>query len=105
MANKKSHYIYILKLIPRLMIESNWSKEDEEIVDRHFKALQELLKEGRLIWAGKTSGLDERTFGIVMVEADSEEKAREIMEADPSVKEGIMNAELFPFDLALLKKN
>lgn len=104
MSNINKHYIYVLKLIPRLIIESNWTEEDEEIVDRHFKYLKELLKEGKLLLAGKTSGLDDRTFGIVILEIDSEKEAKEIMEKDPSVAEGVMTAELFPYDVALLKR-
>lgn len=55
--------------------------------------------------AGKTDGLDEKTFGIVIFEADSEEEAKLIMESDPAVAEGIMNAELFPYRVALMKNS
>ncbi len=104
MSNINKHYIYVLKLVPRLIIKSNWTKDDEEIVDRHFEYLKELLRAGKLLLAGKTSGLDDRTFGIVILEVDSEKEAKDIMEKDPSVIEGVMMAELFPYDVALLKR-
>jgi uncharacterized protein YciI len=99
----KKQFIYILKLIPALLDEKKWTTEEEAIVERNFKKLQGLLGEGKLILAGKTNGLDENTFGIVIFEADSEEEAKFIMENDPAVAEGIMKAELFPYKVALMK--
>ncbi|MGI6577187.1 MAG: YciI family protein [Eubacteriales bacterium] len=99
----RKQFIYVLKLIPALLKEENWTEKEEAITARHFRKLQSLLKEGKLILAGKTDGLDENTFGIVIFEADSEEEARSIMESDPAVAEGIMKAELFPYRVALIK--
>lgn len=103
MGNEKKQFIYILKLIPNLLNVDNWTAKDEEIVDRHFAKLQELLKEGKLILAGKTAGLDEKTFGIVILEVESEEEAMNIMRNDPTVAEGIMTAELYPYEVALIR--
>ena len=97
----KQQFIYILKLIPALLDEKNRTAKEEAIVARHFAKLKGLLEEGKLILAGKTVGLDERTFGVVIFEADSEEEARFLMETDPAVEEGIMTAELFPYRFAL----
>ena len=83
---------------------NNWTESEQKIIDRHFVKLQELLIEGKLIIAGKTLGIDEKTFGIVIIEVDSEEEALSIMRNDPSVAEGIMKAELFPYTIALIKK-
>jgi uncharacterized protein YciI len=42
--------------------------------------------------------MDERSsFGLVVFDADSEEEAREIMENDPAVANGLMTATLYPF--------
>jgi uncharacterized protein YciI len=83
---------------------NNWTEREEKIIDRHFVKLEELLIEGKLILAGKTLGIDEKTFGIVIIEVGSEEEALSIMRNDPSVAEGIMKAELFPYTIALIKK-
>lgn len=101
MADQKKQFIYVLKLIPPLFNIDHWTKTEESIVDRHFARLQELLEEGKLILAGKTSGIDEKTFGIVILEVDNEEAARAIMQNDPAVSEGIMTAELFSYQIAL----
>lgn len=103
MENKKRQFIYVLKLIPALITEENWTAKEEAIVERHFAKLQGLLEEGKLVLAGKTDGLDEKTFGIVIFEADSEEEAQLVMKNDPAIAEGIMKAELFPYRVALMK--
>lgn len=103
MNDAKKQFIYVLKLIPALLDEKNWTEKEEAIVGRHFAKLQSLFEEGKLILAGKTAGLDEKTFGIVILEVDSEEEARSIMKSDPAVEEGIMNAELFPYKVALIR--
>jgi len=92
-----------LRLIPRLLKESNWTDADNAVVGRHFAHLQSLLAEGKLILAGKTEGLDEKTFGIVIFEAEDLESAQELMRLDPAVHEGIMNATLYPYTIALMK--
>jgi len=104
MTSEKKQFVYILRLIPPLLDESNWTEKEESIVDRHFSMLKELLRQGKLILAGKTAGLDEKTFGLVILEVSSEEEAIDIMKADPSVAEGIMEAELFPYHVALIRK-
>lgn len=104
MTNNKEQFIYVLKLIPALLQEDRWTEREEKIVGRHFEKLQKLLEEGKLILAGKTSGIDEKTFGIVILEVESQEEAITIMKNDPSVAEGIMTAELFSYKVALMKK-
>ncbi len=51
--------------------------------------------------AGRTLNADERTFGIVIFQAPSEAAARDIMQSDPALKLGVMQAELFPYHIAL----
>jgi uncharacterized protein YciI len=47
--------------------------------------------------------MDEKTFGIVIIEVESEEEALNIMNNDPAVSEGVMTAELFPYRVALIR--
>ena len=103
MKQEKKQFIYVLKLIPNLLNESNWTEKDNEIVSAHFNVLQGLQRDGRLILAGRTLNMDEKTFGIVILEVDSEEEAQTIMRNDPAVAEGIMTSELFPYRVALIK--
>jgi len=99
---EKKQFVYVLKLVPRLLDEKNWTKEDGAVVGRHFRRLQRLHKEGKVILAGRTlNESDPSQFGVVIFEAVSEEEARRLMEEDDAVKEKIMTAELFPFKVAL----
>ncbi|MGG3914869.1 YciI family protein [Bacillus sp. es.034] len=98
-------FIYVLKLIPRLHKEESWTGKDEGIVQRHFTRLKEMTESGVVILAGRTLNEEENAFGIVVFEADDEEQAKAFMKEDPTVAEGIMTAELFPYRVALLRKN
>ncbi|MEH7123375.1 YciI family protein [Bacillus sp. JJ1773] len=99
---EKLQFLYQLKLIPSLLDEDNWTDKENNIVQEHFEVLQSLEKEGKLILAGRT--LDTDPLGIVILEVDTEEEAIELMKNDPAVKKGIMEAKLFPYRLAILRK-
>lgn len=102
--DKKKQFIYVLKLIPRLLDAKNWTEQDNQIVGKHFRRLQQLHKEGKVILAGRTlNESDPSQFGVVIFEAASEAEARQMMEADDAVKEKIMTAQVFPFSVALIK--
>lgn len=102
--SKSKQFIYVLKLVPYLYDENNWTDKEEEIVDRHFKYLQELLSDGKLVLAGRTLNNNETTFGIVIFEAETEEEAQNIMKSDPAVAAEIMTAELHPYRVALIRE-
>lgn len=72
LANTTKASCDVVKLIPSLLNVNNWTEKEEKIIDRHFAKLQELLVEGKLILAGKTLGIDEKTFGIVILEVESQ---------------------------------
>jgi uncharacterized protein len=100
----KKQFVYVLKLTPRLLDAKNWTEKDGQIVGRHFRRLQQMHKEGRVLLAGRTlNESDPSQFGVVIFEADSEDEARKVMEADDAVKEKIMTAQLFPFSVALIR--
>lgn len=97
-------YIYVLKLIPRLYDEENWTEEDRDIVRKHFVRLKDFCDEGKVILAGKTDREYEKDFGIVIFLEENDKTAEIFMNEDPAVKYGIMTAEVFPYRIALLKK-
>lgn len=72
--------------------------EESEVMGQHFRYLQDLLEEEKVILAGPC--LD-GAFGIVIFQAESSESAQKIMQNDPSVKEGVMKAELHPYRVSL----
>ena len=95
-------FIYKLILRQDLFIESNWTVKEELIVNEHFNYLTNLKDKGILILAGKTSGLDESTYGICIFKADTLEKARQIMNNDPAIVNGVMTGLLQEFNVALI---
>ena len=102
---KPKRFIYVLRLVPRLYSDSNWTKEDSAVLERHFARFQEAVKSGQLILAGRTKEPGDKTFGLAIFKASDETAARAFMEADPAVSAGLMTAELHPFAVALEHTN
>jgi uncharacterized protein len=102
---KPKQFIYVLRLVPRLYADANWTPQDEKVLQHHFVRFQEAIKAGRLILAGRTSESGDKTFGIAVFQAKDEAAARKFMEEDPAVVGGLMTAELHPFTVALERKN
>lgn len=94
-------FLYRIHLVPSLHDENNWTEKEQAIVGEHFAYLQKLLAEGKLIIAGRTADDLDKTFGIAIFRASSEEEARQIMENDPAISKGMMTSELFPYRVAL----
>jgi uncharacterized protein YciI len=104
-AGKPKQFIYVLRLVPRLHVDSAWTREDNAVLERHFVRFQDATKSGQLILAGRTSEPGDKTFGIAIFEAADENAARKFMQEDPAVAGGLMTAELHPFAVALQRKN
>jgi uncharacterized protein YciI len=102
---KPKQFIYVLRLVPRLYADANWTPQDEKVLQHHFVRFQEAIKAGQLILAGRTSESGDKTFGIAVFQAKDEAAARKFMEEDPAVAGGLMTAELHPFTVALERKN
>lgn len=99
----KKQFVIVLRLNPKWQDDKNWTEADNQAVGRHFAKLQQLQKEGKLILAGRTTVKE--SMGLVILEAENEAEARKVMENDDAVKAGIMSAEVFPFQTALMKGN
>jgi uncharacterized protein YciI len=103
--DRPKQFIYVLRLVPRLYADANWTSEDKNVLQRHFARFEEAIKAGQLILAGRTSEPRDKTFGIAIFQATDEVAARKFMEQDPAVASGLMTAELHPFTVALERKN
>jgi uncharacterized protein YciI len=102
---KPKQFIYVLRLVPRLHADANWTQQDNEVLRRHFVRFQDAIETGQLILAGRTSEPGDKTFGIAIFQAKDEAAARKFMEEDPAVAGGLMTAELHPFSVALEHRN
>jgi uncharacterized protein YciI len=86
------------------MVTEGPTPEEAETVSRHFAYLSDLTDKGVMILVGRTQNRDESTFGIAIFEAEDELAARKTMENDPAVVGGVMQATLFPYKVALMRK-
>ena len=101
---QKPRFIYLLRLVERLHAESGWTKADEETIGRHFRHLKAATEQGQAIVVGRTLEAGDKTFGLVIFEADNADAAKAFAESDPAVVGGIMTVEVRPFALVLMKK-
>jgi uncharacterized protein YciI len=85
---------------PRATFMDDATPAEEQVMSDHFEYLKRLLDEGKLILAGPS--LDP-PFGIIVFEAESEDEARELIAADPSVAAGIQTPELHAFRASLVR--
>ena len=85
---------------PRPTFMKDSTPEEDEVMSAHFEYLKGLFEEGRVILAGPSL---EPPFGIIVFEADSEEEARRLIGADPSVAAGLQTPELHPFRASLTR--
>jgi uncharacterized protein YciI len=95
------NYLIVLRPTRIGMLTEGPTTEEAAIVARHLEYLQAQARAGKVRIAGRTTEDNERTFGLVLLAAASEDEARAIMNADPAVAQGVMRAELHPFRLAV----
>ena len=93
-------YVYLVRPT-RANFNETSTPEEDAIVGAHFTRLKNMLASGDLLLAGPCA---DAAFGIVIFYADSLETAREIMENDPAVKQGVFSAELHQYHVSLLAK-
>ncbi len=94
---------FIYKIAPtRLeMVTLSPTPEEDLALDDHYDYLKELADAGVVLLAGRTRNNDAAAFGVVVLRVGSEAAARQIMQDDPAVKNGVMRAELYPFRIAV----
>lgn len=98
-------YAYRIQPTRADMLATGLDEREQAVVGEHFAYLQDALARGVLLLAGRTLTTDEGSFGIAIFRAESPEEARAFTEEDPTVRKGVMRAEVFPFHLALLNDN
>lgn len=98
---RPSTFLYVLRLVPRLHDEAAWTERDRTAVAHHFAHLKAATELRQVVLAGRTTEPNDRTFGLVILEAADEAAARRFMEHDPAVVAGVMTAQLHPYAIAL----
>jgi len=99
---EKNYYYAVIRPYRQDFI-INPKEEEEQIMSDHFLYLKSLLEQQKLYLAGPTL-IPEDPFGLIILEADTEEDARNLLENDPSVKAGIQKiADFRPIRLSLTR--
>jgi len=104
MAEMPSSFVYFLRAKRLEMLTKGSTEEEARTMAEHSNYLAQLADRGVVMLAGRTANNDETTVGIVIVNAADEAAAREVMDNDPFVKSGLMNATFFPFRIAYRSK-
>jgi uncharacterized protein YciI len=99
---EKKHYFAVIKPYRQDFI-TNPKEEEDKIMSDHFYYLKSLQEQNKLFLAGPTL-ISEDPFGVIILETETEQEARQLLENDPSVKVGIQNIDDFrPIRLSLTK--
>jgi uncharacterized protein YciI len=94
-------YLCILRLSARYTDESAWTEYEHGIVAAHFDRLVEANKSGSVTFVGRTTNEPDKRIGIYVIDSMSEYEANEFAKNDPTVLNGIMNCEIYPFKTVL----
>jgi uncharacterized protein len=95
------HFLYRIRPTRAGMLSEGPTEHESEVVAEHFAYLERLQRAGVVLMAGRTLTADKEAFGVVVFTAQSHAAATAIMNDDPAVERGVMQAKLFPFRVAL----
>jgi uncharacterized protein len=101
---KVQQYVYVPTLTPRMQEASAWTDTENGVIGRHFARLSKATGAGQVILAGRTTEALDKTFRLVIFEAENQEAARHFMETDPAVEADIMSDTRYPYSVALYRK-
>lgn len=101
----EEHTTWIYRLLPARedLLSAGPTEQEAAILEAHGEYLDQKAAHGLVRLAGRTMTTDAESFGIVVLEVDSEMHARMIMDEDPAVAKGVLVAQLFPFRIAVIE--
>lgn len=96
-------FINYLSLSPKYQEIHNWTEQTHQLIQQHSDYLNELGKQGTLVFAGRTllNPGDENLFGIALIKAASLEEAQQIFAKDPAITHQIQEALILPFSMGI----
>ena len=97
-----NQYLYRLELTRPTLLLDGPTREEASALDAHAAYVERLTRASTVLLAGRTQRPDDDAFGIVILQAESDEAAQRVMQEDPAVEQGVMRAELFPYRIAFL---
>ena len=97
-----TQFIYRIVANRPEMLTQGPTAAEAEVLEAHVEYLEQLAKDGTVLLAGRTQTTDPGTFGLVILADMEESAARRVMSSDPAVREMVMDAELFPYRIAVV---
>lgn len=97
----RRQWLYVLRPTRPEMLTEGPSDTERASVQRHVAYHVDLASKGIDIMVGRTQTNTPDTIGVSVFFADDEAAARAIMLADPTVADGVMTGELFPYRIAM----
>jgi uncharacterized protein len=98
----KDLFLYKIQPVRPEMLSVGATDDERRITSEHFEYLEGLTRSGTVLLAGRSLNTAPSSFGIVLLRAESEEAAREVMLNDPAVRQRVMRAEFYPYRIALV---
>ena len=100
--SEAQQYLYQIRPTRIAILTEGPTPREADLVAQHFAYLENLLRLGVVILAGRTLTKDDETFGTVIFKAQNEQEALTIMRNDPAVEHGVMTARLYPYQVFLV---
>ena len=94
-------FVYQLTLSEKYHDMASWGPSIQETLQKHAEYLQAGVKSGRILIVGRTEAEPRDNFGIVVFKSSNAGEAKEQMEGDPAVRNGVM-PRIFPFKLHMV---
>jgi uncharacterized protein YciI len=98
---KKTWFVRLIP--PRPTFDKDMTEAEQKLMQQHFVYWKDLFEKGVCLFGGPV--LDPKgVYGVLAIEAATEDEARAIASADPSVKGGVNRIEVAEMRVAFLRK-
>ena len=87
--------MYVLVLLKTGTTTGMSKAASDSLFGGHMRNMERLVKEGKLIVAGPLKKNEKNYRGIFILNLNSIEDARALLQTDPAVKAGLLDADLF----------
>lgn len=95
---------WFIRLVPRPTFLKDMTEDEKKVMEQHYVYWKDLFDKGVCVFGGPV--LDPNgVFGVLVARAASEDEARALAAADPSVKSGINRIEVAEMKIAFLPKS
>lgn len=100
LAEKLNADDYGMKSYTFVILKTGTNKStDQAFVDScfrgHFENMNRMVEDGKLVVAGPLSKNEKTYRGIFILDTTDQEEVKKLLQNDPTIKEGILEAEIF----------